>query len=113
MGMYRTVSSIALISSILPVDAASISIMSGKPPLSIATQFSHVPHGSSEVLLRQFTAFARIRAREVFPTPRGPVKRYAWAIRPNLREFFMVVTMWGCPITSSNFFGLHLRAITV
>ncbi len=35
-----------------------------------------------------------MRATVVFPVPRGPLKRYAWAILPVVRAFLRVVTTW-------------------
>ena len=35
----------------------------------------------------QFSAFARIRASEVLPVPRGPAKRYAWRTCPRVIAF--------------------------
>jgi hypothetical protein len=61
----------------------------------IATQFSHTSQGFSVGPWTQFTAFANIRASDVFPTPLGPVNRYAWGIFPDLIEFLMVVMIWG------------------
>jgi len=56
--------------------AASISTTSRQsPPSSIARQTEHCPQGTPVSPARQFQALARIRAMEVLPTPRGPLKR--------------------------------------
>jgi len=59
------------------LEAASISMTSRALPLAIEVQSSQVPQGSgvgpSE--LRQLRERARMRALEVFPVPRGPLKR--------------------------------------
>ena len=54
-----------------------------------------------------------MRAHVVFPTPRGPQKRYAWANFPDFTAFFKVVVSACCPITESNDKGLYLRAETI
>ena len=56
-------------------DAASSSNTSNEVPCSIARQTSHTPHGSPSVTFGQFSAFARMRAVEVLPVPRGPLNR--------------------------------------
>ncbi len=56
--------------------AASISTTSSAVPLVMATQASQIPHGSGRgPSVRQFRHFARMRATEVLPVPRGPEKR--------------------------------------
>ena len=59
------------------LEAASISMTSRAPPAAIAVQSSHVPQGSvvGPSLLSQLSERARIRALEVLPVPRGPLKR--------------------------------------
>jgi hypothetical protein len=44
-------------------------------PASTARHGSHTPHGSPSWRSSQFRAFARIRAVEVLPVPRGPLNR--------------------------------------
>jgi hypothetical protein len=56
-------------------DAASSSTTSSERPSVIPTHDSHVPHGSPSSSFGQLSAFARIRADDVFPVPRGPLKR--------------------------------------
>src|SRR5271166_1425256 len=55
-------------------EAASISITSSEVPAAISLQESHTPHGSGVGPFTQFSAFARMRAAVVFPTPRAPEK---------------------------------------
>ena len=92
--------------------APSISITSMACPEVISRQAVHSLQGSSEVPCSQLSALARIRAMEVLPTPRGPVKRYAWAARPVLRALERVRETWPCPVTSSNRCGRYLSANT-
>ena len=62
--------------SFMPLfEAASISIRSNILSWLTATQFSQVSSGSPSDGLRQFRALANMRAEDVLPTPRGPVKR--------------------------------------
>ena len=56
-------------------DAASISMTSRDVALAIATQESHVPHGSLVGPRSQFRHAARILAIDVLPVPREPTKR--------------------------------------
>ena len=65
-------------SSMPRCEAASISTTSSEVPAAIARQAWQVPSGSGVGPCTQLSAFARIRASEVFPVPRGPAKRYAW-----------------------------------
>jgi len=56
-------------------------------PPQMRAQSSHRPHGSPSAVRRgQLSAMARIRASVVFPTPRGPQKRYAWPTGPLRRR---------------------------
>jgi hypothetical protein len=50
-------------------------MMSIDLPEEISTQELHSLHGSDPFLYLQFTAFEKILATVVFPTPLGPVKR--------------------------------------
>ena len=63
------------------MEAPSISITSISSPRFTATQISHLQHGSvvGSSTLRQFKAFAKMRAIVVLPTPRVPVNKYAWS----------------------------------
>ena len=47
----------------------------------IATQVSHLLHGFGVGPFSQLRALARMRAVDVFPVPREPLKRYACPIR--------------------------------
>ena len=68
----------ALMSSTPLFEAASSSRMQYERPSANDRQDSHSPHGSmSADGFEQLIAFAKIRAVEVLPTPRGPQKRYA------------------------------------
>ena len=62
-------------SSIPRCEAASISTTSIEVPLVIETQALQVLSGVAVGPCSQFSAFARIRAIEVLPVPRGPAKR--------------------------------------
>ena len=62
---------------------------------------SHVPHGDGVGPSTQLTAFARMRAMEVFPVPRGPVKRYAWWSRSSVIALLNVRSTGTWPTTSS------------
>ena len=64
-----------IVTSTLVFDAPSISYTSTEAPPVIAVQLEQVPHGSKSFAAVQFSAFARIRAEDVFPTPLGPEKR--------------------------------------
>jgi hypothetical protein len=81
-------------------------------PCVISVQALQTPQGVGVGPSSQFTALARILAAEVFPTPRGPEKRYAWAIRPALIEFFIVDTTNSCPTRSSKRPGRLRVAVT-
>ncbi len=61
----------------MPVfEAPSISITSAEIPSVISVQFVHSLQGVMVgPSFRQFKPLENIRAKEVFPTPRGPVKR--------------------------------------
>ncbi len=81
-------------------------------PAAISRHASHTPHGSGVGPFSQFSPRARMRALVVFPTPRGPAKTNAWAIRPLPIAFLSVVVTPPCPTTSSKCWGRHLRART-
>lgn len=70
-----TSSRIALISSTLLLEAASISTISVSDPSKAALHILHSLHGSPSFGFKQFTALARTFAEEVFPHPLQPVKR--------------------------------------
>ena len=56
-------------------EAASISITSSEVPPVIATQAWQVLSGVADGPCSQLSAFARMRASDVFPVPRGPANR--------------------------------------
>ena len=57
----------------------------------------------------QLSAFARMRAIDVFPVPRGPAKRYACRTWSCSIAFDSVRTTASCPTTSSKPWGRYLR----
>src|SRR5438270_1237759 len=108
-GRYFTRSRRSRISSIPRLEAASISIRSTAAPVPTSTQAAHTPHGSAPDLFRQLMAFARILAVDVFPVPRTPENRYAWATRPCSTAFFNVLAIGSCPTRSANVCDRYLR----
>src|SRR4051812_25706764 len=97
--------------------AASISITSMCRPSEIALHGSQTLHG---VMVgppcpsgpMQFSALAISRAVEVLPTPRTPVSRKAWAMRPRSMALASVFTIASWPISSAKVCGRYLRART-
>ncbi len=75
VGAYTAFSSSCRISSTLVLVAASTSIRSTNRPASISRHAEHVPHGVGVIPVSQLSAFARMRASVVLPTPRVPVRR--------------------------------------
>ena len=74
----------------------------------------HVLHASpSGVRFSQFIVLARIRAQVVFPTPRGPQNKNAWANWLFFMAFFRVVVMCDCPTTVLKFCGRYFLAETI
>ena len=57
------------------LEAASSSWTSKERPSSMATHESQTPHGSPSMTSVQFRTLPRMRAVEVLPVPRGPLKR--------------------------------------
>ena len=57
------------------LEAASSSWTSSEVPLAISTQEVQTPQGSPSCRSVQLSALARIRAVDVLPVPRGPLKR--------------------------------------
>ena len=96
-------------SSIPRCDAASISITSSEVPFAIATHAWQVPSGVGVGPWAQLTAFARMRASDVLPVPRGPANRYAWRTLPCPTAFVSVRTTASCPTTSAKVWGRYLR----
>src|ERR1700736_5879681 len=71
----------------------------------------HSPHGSpSSRLFSQLSAIASTRARVVFPTPRGPQRRYPCATLPLAMAPRSVLDTCDWTATSAKRFGRYLRA---
>src|SRR5438876_962056 len=90
----------------------SISRTSSELPAAISWQLSQVPSGLTVGPFAQLSAFAKIRAVEVFPMPRGPTNRYACASRFCATAFLSVRETWACPTRSSNVCGRYFLAKT-
>ena len=90
-------------------EAASISTTSSEEPFAIATQAWQVLSGVAVGPCSQLSAFARMRAMDVLPVPRGPEKRYACRTRPAAMAFFSVRTTASWPTTSSKSAGRYVR----
>src|SRR3954447_10969072 len=108
---------ISRMSSIPVCEAASISITSICRPSEMARHGSQTLHGvivgpPCPSAPMQFNALAISRAVDVLPTPRTPVRRKAWAIRPRAIALASVVTIASWPISSANVCGRYLRART-
>ena len=56
-------------------DAASSSCTLSDVPAVVSTHDAHWPHGSPSTGASQLSALAKIRADDVLPVPRGPLKR--------------------------------------
>src|SRR5947199_9121756 len=93
------------------LDAASISMRSSADPDIISTHDSHLLHGSAESRDRpvQFRDLASSRAAEVLPVPREPLKRYAWATRPEMIAPWSAREAASCPTRSPNVCERYLR----
>ena len=72
---------------------------------------AHTPHGVAVGPFSQLSARASARAAVVFPTPRAPVNRNAWWIRPIAIAFSRVRVTCGWPTISPKVDGRHLRAM--
>src|SRR3954471_14971207 len=72
-------------------------------------QESQTPQGSAVGPWAQFSERARIRALDVLPQPRGPLKRYAWLIRLALSAALSGWVTCSCPITSAKVAERYLR----
>src|SRR5688572_3178805 len=78
------------------------------------SQLSQAPQGSpSSPRLGQLSAIASTRASVVFPTPRGPQKRYACATRPRCTAERSVLLTCSCVATSEKVLGRYVRASAV
>ena len=78
-------------------------------PRAIATQVWQTPQGSPSFGCSQLSAFARIRAVEVFPVPLGPLNRYACATRSVATAVRSARTTWSWPRSSANVPGRNRR----
>src|SRR5690606_18293644 len=78
---------------------------------AIAWHSGQASQGTASLALGHRRALAKMRATEVFPTPRAPLNKYAWETRSVTIAFLSVWTTWLCPTKSSNFRGRHRRAI--
>ncbi len=83
----------------------------------MARHGSHTPHGAAvgpplPSGPTQFKARARMRAVEVLPTPRTPVRMKAWAMRPVAMALVNVRTIASWPINSAKRCGRYFRANT-
>src|SRR5438876_6037532 len=94
------------------LDAASISKTSIDFPAAISWHEGQTLHGVIAGPLSQLRPLAKMRAVVVFPTPRGPEKRYAWPIRSIWIAFCRVWTIGFCPTTSSKTCGRNFLAMT-
>jgi len=85
--------------------AASISITSNAEPFAIPRHTSHTPQGSAvgTLLAKQLSDFAKMRALDVFPVPRGPVNKYAGAILLVRTALLNVVAIASCPTSCAKF----------
>ena len=90
-------------------DAASISTTSIDEPFEIATHAWQVPSGFGVGPCAQLSAFARMRASEVLPVPRGPAKRYACRTLSDSIALRSVRTTASCPTTASKSCGRYWR----
>src|SRR3989338_4311059 len=79
---------------------------------AISWQAEHLPQGVTVKPFWQFRDLARIRAQDVFPMPRGPQNRYAWARRLVSTAFLRISVIWLWPISSSKFSGRYFLART-
>ena len=111
-GRYFTPSTMSRTLSTPLLEAASISMTSTERPSVISTQATQIPQGFAVGPFSQFTALATRRAAVVLPTPRGPVKRKAWASRPRASAFERVRTTCSWPVISAKVCGRYFLART-
>jgi hypothetical protein len=78
----------------------------------MSTQGGHARQGLAVGPFSQLSAFARMRALVVLPTPRTPVNRNACATRPCAIAFSSVRLTCPWPTRSLKVCGRHLRAST-
>src|SRR5690606_2464623 len=91
------------------LEAPSISTTSMATPSAMRTHEGHWSHGSGVGPLTQLSPLARRRATVVLPVPRGPLNKYAWAMRFSLSALLSVRTTCCCPMTSEKRRGRHFR----
>jgi hypothetical protein len=89
--------------------AASISIRSSVVPSRIETQDGHASQASPSCRFVQLTAFARIRASDVLPVPRGPTNRTAWLTRSDRTALRSVSTTASWPTISPKVWARQRR----
>ncbi|OQC28507.1 MAG: hypothetical protein BWX71_00791 [Deltaproteobacteria bacterium ADurb.Bin072] len=111
-GVYRAFSMRSRILSTWVWVAASISKTSTALDAVMSSQMGHTLQGVQDMPTAQLMARARMRATEVFPTPRGPEKMNAWERRPSSMALQRTLVTCSCPTTSSNLMGLNFRAMT-
>ena len=112
-GEYLTFSRSVRISSTPLLEAASISSTSTGAPETKSTHEGHFPQASgASPRAVHASALASRRAVVVFPTPRGPVNRYACATRPEASALRSVRVTASWPTTASKACGRHFRAST-
>src|SRR5690606_5352060 len=92
-------------------EAPSISMRSGLLPVPISRHDVQAPHGSAVGPCSQLRARASARAAVVFPTPRAPVNRKAWWMRPPAMALRSVRVTCSCPTISSKVDGRYFRAM--
>ncbi len=84
------------------LEAASISMTANDELVPTDTQLSQTPQGSPSSSFSQLSALARMRAVEVLPVPRGPLKRYPWPTRRSRTALRKAWVTWSWPRTSAN-----------
>ena len=96
-------------SSTLLCEAASSSCNSYEVPAAMEVQDPQAPHGSPASSCSQLRALARMRAVDVLPVPRGPLKRYACPTRSVPTALRNAATTWPWPMISPNSAGRYRR----
>src|SRR5450755_2038086 len=113
-GAKRTWSTSVRISSTELLLAASSSwIFIEMPSLKETQDWQTLQASPSAAGLSQLIALARMRAQVVFPTPRGPQNKKAWASCLLRMAFLSVVVICDCPTTAEKSCGLYFLAETM
>ena len=86
--------------------------MCSTPLLEAASNSKTLKLRSACSVVNPLMALAKMRAQVVLPTPRGPQKRYAWAICPDSMLWRSVSVMDFWPTTVSHVVGRYFRAET-